>query len=333
MKNKFRVAVVGCGAISGNHIGGILEAGEAVCAFCDIDLEKAKKQAAKFGLENIPVYTDYSEMLREEHPDIVHICTPHYLHAPMAIEALARDIHVLCEKPLCISLEQLDALRAAEKSSQATLGVCHQNRWKPSMKELKTLASEGIKGAYGSVVWNRDEEYYKSGAWRGSWAEEGGGVMINQALHTLDLLQWICGMPTHVTARIENWHLKDIIEVEDTATARFELDDGMPLNFFGTTGAGASLPITVQLMLADKRKVCAQNAFLFVNDQLHATPSEGPAHLGKEGWGSEHANLIFDFYASIKNKTHFPLDVEEGGKVIRLILAMYRSEGERIAID
>ena len=75
MKNKFRVAVVGCGAISGNHIGGILEAGEAVCAFCDIDLEKAKKQAAKFGLENIPVYTDYSEMLREEHPDIVHICT------------------------------------------------------------------------------------------------------------------------------------------------------------------------------------------------------------------------------------------------------------------
>ena len=80
-------------------------------------------------------------MLRAEHPDIVHICTPHYLHAPMAIEALEKDIHVLCEKPLCISYEQLEALRAAEKSSAATLGVCHQNRWKPSMKELKKLAS------------------------------------------------------------------------------------------------------------------------------------------------------------------------------------------------
>ena len=333
MKNKFRVAVVGCGAISGNHISGILEAGETICALCDIDAKKAEQQAVAFDLGDVAVYADYSEMLCREQPDIVHICTPHYLHAPMAIEALGRNVHVLCEKPLCISLEQLDGLRLAERESEATLGVCHQNRWKPSMQEIKNLASQGIKGAYGSVVWNRDAAYYQSGDWRGTWQEEGGGVMINQALHTLDLLQWICGMPTHVTARIENWHLKDVIEVEDTATARFETADGMPINFFATTGAGASLPITVQLMLADKRKVCAQNAFLFVNDQLHATPSKAPSHLGKEVWGSEHANLIFDFYTSIKNKTHFPLDVEEGGKVIRLILAMYRSEGERIAID
>ena len=272
-------------------------------------------------------------MLRAEHPDIVHICTPHYLHAPMAIEALEKDIHVLCEKPLCISYEQLEALRAAEKSSAATLGVCHQNRWKPSMKELKKLASGGIKGAFGSVVWNRDADYYRSGDWRGSWEQEGGGVMINQALHTLDLLQWICGMPTHVTAQIGNWHLKDVIEVEDTATARFETESGTPINFFATTGAGASLPISVQLMLADKRKLCAQNHFLLCNDQLMPLAEKPDTVLGKEVWGSEHAQLIADFYASIRNKTHFPLDVEEGSKVIRLILAMYRSNGERIEIN
>ena len=157
--------------------------------------------------------------------------------------------------------------------------------------------------------------------------------MINQALHTLDLLQWICGMPKHVTARIENWHLKDVIEVEDTATARFELEDGMPINFFATTGAGTSLPISVQVTLADKRKVCAQNAFLFVDGQLQDTAEDSSKMLGKEVWGSEHALLIADFYRSIREGSHFPLDVEEGGKVIRLILAMYRSNGERISID
>ena len=189
MDKKFRVALVGCGSISGNHLGGILAAGQTVCALCDIDPAQAKKKAEKFGLTEAEIYTDYTEMLDCEKPDAVHICTPHYLHAPMIIEALGRNIHVLCEKPLCISIEQLEKIREAAGISSAQLGVCHQNRWKPSMKELRRLAQVGVKGAFGSVVWNRDEDYYKSGAWRGSWAEEGGGVMINQALHTLDLLQ------------------------------------------------------------------------------------------------------------------------------------------------
>ncbi len=327
-----RVAVVGCGAISQNHINGILSAGESICALCDIDRAKANQKAEKYGLQGVPVYTDYTEMLEKECPDAVHICTPHDLHAPMAIAALQRDIHVLCEKPLCISMEQLNALRTAERESHAQLGVCHQNRYKPSMQTLKEMAACGVKGAFGSVVWDRDAAYYRSDAWRGTWAHEGGGVMINQALHTLDLLQWICGMPTHVTADIGTWRLKEVIEVEDTASARFELADGMPINFFATTAAGASLPISVQLALADKRKVCAQNGFLIVNNELSPISPDGKTALGKEVWGTEHADLIADFYECIHTNSRFSIDAEEGGKVVRLILAMYRSNGARVEI-
>ena len=143
----------------------------------------------------------------------------------------------------------------------------------------------------------------------------------------------ICGMPTHVTAQIDNWHLKNVIEVEDTASARFETEGGMPINFYATTGAGASLPISVQLMLADKRKISAQNHFLLVNDELISVDVKNKDLLGKEVWGSEHAELIADFYGCVKRGEPFPIDAEEGGKVIRLILAMYRSNGQRVAIN
>ena len=243
MKQALNVALVGCGAISGNHVKGILAAGQKLCALCDVDPAQAARLIETFGLEPIPVYTDYKTMLDAVHPDSVHVCTPHYLHAEMTVEALGRGIHVLCEKPLAISMEQLNAIQAAAQKSTAQLGVCQQNRYEPNFLRAKELAStEGVAAAYGDVVWLRDASYYASGSWRGTWREEGGGVMINQALHTLDLLQWICGMPTHVLAHTANDHHKGQIEVEDLAAARFECADGTLINFYATTSAGKSFP-------------------------------------------------------------------------------------------
>lgn len=332
MKKQMRIALVGCGGISSNHISGILEAGGTLCALCDVEPVRAEKKITRHALSDVAVYTDYSEMLKKEKPDVVHICTPHDLHAPMAIEALEQNIHVLCEKPLCISMEQLEALRVAEKNSKAQLGVCHQNRWKSSMVELKRLAAEGLRGAFGSVVWERDADYYRADAWRGTWEHEGGGVMINQAIHTLDLLQWICGMPIQVISEVGNWTHQDVIEVEDTASARFVCENGLVINFFATTSAGVSMPISVQVMLADKTKITAQNDFLVVGEQLIPLSSKRKAPLGKEVWGSEHAALIEHFYHCVSEGEHFPIDVEEGGRVIRLILSMYRSHGKQIEI-
>lgn len=332
MKTPYRVAVVGCGAICGNHIKAIQAAEQVLCALCDIDPAQAQKKIDTYELTDVSVYTDFLTMLDTENPDAVHICTPHYLHAPMAIAALERDIHVLCEKPLCISVEQLDELQKAVRASRAQLGVCHQNRYEANMIRLKELAQGKVAGAFGSVVWHRDADYYNSAAWRGTWDQEGGGVMINQALHTLDLMQWICGFPTHVTAHVSNDMLKGVIEVEDTASACFECENGTRFSFFATNAATASLPVQIQIKLKTGDLIDAQNDQFCFNHELISAKNQTDT-VGKRVWGAGHKDLICDFYRHVSQNQPFPIGFDEGEKVIRLILAMYRSNGNRITIS
>ena len=332
MKKKMRIAIIGCGAIAGNHVKGVLASGQELCALCDVDPAQSARILEKYELGSLPTYTDYRQMLDRERPDVVHVCTPHHLHAEMCIEALARQIHVLCEKPLAISMEQLAAIEKAAKESRAQLGVCLQNRYEPNILHARKLALEtGIRAAYGDVVWNRDAAYYASGEWRGRWETEGGGVMINQALHTLDLLQWICGMPTHVTAHISNDHLKDAIEVEDTAAARFTCADGSVFHIFATTGAGASFPAHLRFSLKDKRCLHAETNLLTLGG-TSLEREDSTAFSGKAVWGTGHKALIHDFYRCIQESLPFPIDTREGSKVVRLILSMYASKGENLEI-
>ena len=333
MKKSLRVAVIGCGSISANHVAAILASGNEICALCDIDRAQAEKLIQKQGLPALPIYTDYLTLLDEQKPDAIHVCTPHDLHAPISIAALERDVHVLCEKPLCISLEQLEALRLAASRTSAQLGVCQQNRYEPSMLRLKEMTEKGgVAGAFAFVVWKRDATYYNSGAWRGTVAHEGGGVMINQALHTLDMMQWVCGFPTHVTAHVSNDFLRDVIEVEDTASASFTLPNGTRTQFYATTSACADFPVQLQVKLKTGERIEAQNKVFAVNDRLTLSNDE-MVEIGKQVWGTGHKRLIGHFYECIKNGSHFPIDLEEGSKVVRLILAMYRSNGENVSVD
>ncbi len=328
-----RVAVIGCGAISGNHINGILAAGQTLCALCDVLPERAQQSIEKYKLENVAVYTDYVEMLDREKPDSVHICTPHYLHAPMCVEALGRNINVLCEKPLSINMDQLHAVLKAEKESKAQLGVCQQNRFEPNMLWLMEFIKEhGVKSGLGIVSWERNEAYYRSGAWRGTILEEGGGVMINQALHTLDLLQHLCGMPTHVTSHVDNDFHKNYTEVEDTAVAHFEREDGVRYQFYATTAATADLPVQLQFVTKDGMRVIAGNDFVVVNGKQVAIEDNRKASnmVGKAVWGTGHAVLIEDFYRCVQSGEAFRIPGTEGAKVIQLILSMYHSHGNRI---
>ena len=330
----FRVAVIGCGAISVNHVNGILHAGNTVCALCDVLPEHAQSIAERFELGDVPIYTDYVEMLDREKPDSVHICTPHYLHAPMCVEALQRNVNVLCEKPLSINMDQLHSVLEAERASGARLGVCQQNRFEKNMLWLIDFIKEhGVKSGVGLVSWKRDEKYYNSAEWRGTILEEGGGVMINQALHTLDLLQHMCGMPTHVTAHISNDYHKDYIEVEDTAVAHFELADGTRYHFYATTAATANLPVQFQFVTKDNKRVFATNDIVTVDDELVTVADKASLadHMvGKTVWGTGHAVLIEDYYRAIEEGRPFRIPGTEGAKVIQLILSMYHSHGNRI---
>lgn len=326
-----RVSVIGCGAIAGTHVAAIRAAGQQLCALCDIDREKAEKFAAQHEL-NLPIYTDYADLLECERPDAVHICTPHHLHVEMCRLALRKDIHVLCEKPLCITLGELAEVTRAAQKSRAKLGVCLQNRYEPNLLRLRSLAAEqGVAAGMGIVAWKRDEAYYRSGEWRGKLATEGGGVMINQALHTLDLLQWICGMPVSVTAHLANDHLAGVIEVEDTACALFELADGVHLNFFATTAAGADFPAQVQVVTAAGETLYADSGLLAEQGKLIARQLNDSTS-GKRVWGTGHRELVTDFYRCLEAGRSFPIGAEEAGKVVRLILGMYMSKGKRVPV-
>ena len=217
---NFRVGVVGCGGIAQVH-GTVLQHLEGVelvgCA--DIKPERAQAFAETYGGR---AYSSMEELLEHEQLDAVHLCTPHYLHTPMAKLAASRGLHVFTEKPPVMTWEQWAEFRQLEQAP-IRVGVCFQNRYNPSVQLLREVLASGkagkVLGARAFVTWHREAPYYTESGWRGSLQTEGGGVLINQSIHTLDLLGQFLGRATQVEASMMNHHLKGVIEVEDMMEA------------------------------------------------------------------------------------------------------------------
>ena len=325
-----RVGIIGLGAISPLHVRAILKYGQKITAICDVDSEKRQKVNAGFGL-NAEEYGDYNALLASGKVDVVHVCTPHYLHAEIICAALGANVHVLCEKPLAINFEQLNAIEKAVNNSSATLGVCFQNRYNASVLYLKEFfKGKEITAATANLVWQRDEKYYASGAWRGKKQYEGGGVMINQAIHSLDLLQWFCGMPETVIAHCSNNSLQGVIDVEDTAFGRFTLKNGGNFIINATNSAASCFPIVLMFQSkTDAVELSGDN--LIVNGKF-VTKSDGAPIFGKEEWGVGHDKLIKEFYNCLEKGEKFPIDFYEASKTVKLILKMYQSNGEKVNI-
>ena len=318
-----RSAIIGLGVIGKVHASLLSAMEDTVVALCDVDVSRAL-YAKETWAKDAEIYTDYKEMLEKAKPDVVHICTPHYLHAEMVIEALGRDINVLCEKPLCIRFEDIDRILEAEAASKAQLGVCHQNRYLASNRFTKDyLKDKKILAAHGSVVWHRDAAYYASDAWRGKWETEGGGSLINQALHTLDLTMWFSGDPESVISTASNLTMKNEIEVEDTIFARFAGE--VPFTFLGTNTSMADMPVEISLHLSDHTVLTVLPYTVLINGVPVPSATVKKQSYGKECYGSGHEALIADFHACVKEGRHFAIDGREGARVIRLILAAYES--------
>ncbi len=324
MNDSMKIAIVGLGVIGKVHAAALKEQGKPLYAVCDVDPARLRDYPDALH------FTDYETMLCEAKPDAVHICTPHYLHAPMILSALEKNIHVLCEKPLCIHKEEIDQILAAEARSKAQLGVCQQNRYKKTSVFTKQyLEGKNCPVGYGTVVWERSDAYYQSGAWRGKWATEGGGTLINQALHTLDLLQWMLGMPKNVTASLCNLHNEPAVEVEDNAVCLFGGDSQITL--LATTGAGKDHPVEIVLQ-AEGETLRILGDTVYINEKPVNFEEKAPM-LGKSCYGVGHSPLIVDFYDCIESGRPFPINGVEAAKVIRMILACYESKGKRIPIE
>ncbi len=320
-----KVAVVGYGIIGRLHAA-ILHKRGTLSAVCDVD-----EAVLATAPDDVAHYTDYTDMLERESPDAVHICTPHYLHAAMVIEALDRGVHVLCEKPLCIRPEEIDEILEAEKRSTATLGVCLQNRYNGANQYAKAYLEDkkNVSGV-GQVAWCRTAAYYASAAWRGKWATEGGGVLINQALHTLDLMQWLVGMPDELIAQTSCLTLADTIEVEDTAS--IVCRGKHEFTFLATTASSSDFPVTIQLK-ADGETVTVLPDRVIVGGESISFENGCFSLDRKACYGNGHEALIEDFYACIADGRRFAIDGEAGARVIRLILAAYESQGKPVHLS
>ena len=325
-----KVGIVGLGAISSAHISALLASGQKIVALCDVQTEKCKRANEQYNLD-AKIYGDYDQMLDSENLDAVHICTPHYLHAEMTCKALKRNINVLCEKPIAINLKQLSEVEEAVKNSSRQLGVCFQTRFNNSALYIKDyLKDKQIDCASSTLIWQRSAGYYAQSEWRGTWAQEGGGVMINQAIHGLDLLQWICGMPESVIAQVSNVSLKDQIEVEDTAFCLFKMKNGGKIVVNATNAASFSFHVHYTFRTGCTTIELSDNN-ISINGNLITKRGDYPV-VGKEVWGTGHFDLVKNFYHCLQTGEKFSIGFEEAKKVLLMVLAVYRSNGEEVKI-
>ncbi len=332
MKNKFRVCLVGLGVISDNHIVPLTQMGNIeIVGLCDIDVNKALEKNRKHGL-NCAVYTSYTEMLDTEKPDAVHILTPHHLHTDMTCEALKRNINVVLEKPICIKKTDIEKIISEEEKSNARVTVCYQNRFKDIVRYAKQVAEHdgGINSASAGVIWNRPNSYYSSADWRGKWDTEGGGVMINQAIHTLDLLCFFIGIPKKVQAITSKLRHNDTVEVEDSCECIVEFDNGAAANIYATTNHLGSDSTFIRF--ETKHHIIEIKDTILLIDGEIVLREQNDNYIGKQSYGTAHGTLIKEFYNSLASGTDISIPLSNARYSLDIILSAYESHGKIIDI-
>lgn len=259
-----KVAVIGIGNIGSAHAECIMSKkidGMELTEVCDIQVEKLKKFKNN---ENITTYTDYRQMLNSCLADTVIIAVPHRLHAEIAEEVLKRGKNVLVEKPVDISVSKALHLNSVAKKSGKVFGIMFNQRTDSLFSKAREIVKSGKIGELKSTVWiitnwYRTQSYYNSGSWRATWAGEGGGVLLNQAPHNLDLWQWICGMPKSVIGYCDIGKYHNI-EVEDSARLITKFENGAHGIFITSTG---EYPGTNRLEVSgDLGKIVLENGTL-----------------------------------------------------------------------
>ncbi len=325
MAGDLRVGLVGCGDISPMHLDAIVADPDAtLVAVADVDLPAATAAAARYGGR---VYGDLDELLDRERLDVLHVCTPHHLHAPMAVAALRRGVHVLLEKPVATTVVDARAVAAAAVAGPAMVGVCLQNRYNATSRRIRALLDSGalgtVLGGRASVTWFRDAGYYIRRPWRGTWAQAGGGVLINQAIHTLDLLQWYMGEVTETHGHADRLVLDDI-EVEDTAILQLTHADGARSIFYASNGFTDNAPVMLELR--------TERAVLRLEGDLSIAWADGTTEVvpetvvgsgGRAYWGASHSLLIADFYRHVRAGERFWIDAEAATAALRLLTQAY----------
>lgn len=320
-----KVGLIGCGNISVIHLEAINKNADALLvSVCDIKNDVVSKVANEM---NCKAYSDYAEMLEHEDLDVVHICTPHYLHKEMIVKALSLNIHVVTEKPVVMNIEESKAVQAALSESTAKLAVTFQNRLNPTSLVMRRYVDEGtlgeLIGIKGFVTWCREPiQYYAESDWRGQYATEGGGFLINQGIHTLDLIQWLGGEINTLNGSYSTKAFQQYIEVEDTAEIYIEFKNGAKGLFYGTNAYSTNTPVEMELMFQNGL-LKYMNGKLYIEDEnkdfVFLEEDFAPDQRGMSYWGASHQKTINAFYKAIIDNTSDYINLDEGLKTIAIL--------------
>lgn len=349
-----RYGVIGIGNMGTSHSGWLAGGkipGATLTAVCDID--EKRRAWAKENLPEVAVFEDYKELLDSSLVDAVIIAVPHYLHPEMAIESLKRNINTMVEKPAGVYASQIREMNAeAEKHPDVKFAMMFNQRTNPLYQKVKEILDAGTIGELRRVTWIitswwRTQKYYDSSAWRATWAGEGGGVLVNQAPHQLDLLQWLCGMPSLMEAHLKYGFHRDIT-VEDDVTAYFEYPNG---------ATGTFITCTHDALGTDRLEIHGDNGKIIITDSKCVTvkkmdkPEDVWNHeldfrqmlaLVKgqtqqklyteetfecpENWDQQHIDVLINFTNAIAKGEELIAPGAEGIKAVEIANAMFLSD-------
>jgi len=343
MMKKLKIALIGCGRISYKHVQGIIDNKDEcqLVATCDVVLDNAVKKKEEYlkGIgqdEQVTVYEDYKQMLTEEDIDVIALATESGYHEDIAVYALERDIHVIVEKPMAMTVEGAQKMIDVANERGLKLAVCHQNRFNPPIQALRQAIEEGrfgrIYAGNARILWNRNENYYKQAPWRGTRALD-GGCLMNQCIHNIDLLQWMLGgQPVKINAMLDNFD-HPYIEMEDYGSIQVRFANGAIGNIEGTTVVYPTNLEETLTIIGEKGTVkiggLAVNELEFwrFDDNYQNEESMMKSELNGDidnVYGNGHTPLFKDFIDAIHNDRKPYISGEDGIEAVKIILEAYK---------
>lgn len=361
--NKVRFGIIGFGAQGSMYAkfitDGMVPSMELV-AVADIDEDKLTQVADLY--PDVKLFNDYKTIIESGEVDAIITTVPHYLHPEIATFALSKGIHVLNEKPAGVYTKQVQELNEYAKSADATYAIMFNQRNNPLYQKLKAILDKKEIGDIRRVnwiitTWWRPQAYYDQSEWRATWGGEGGGVLVNQAPHQLDLIQWLTGVPSQVLSRVQYGYQRDI-PVEDQVHALFEYENG---------ATGVFVTSTNEIVGSDRLEIVGDSGKIIVDDsavatvyRLNESESEINKNMDVDGvrrlftgelpfdelytkevieeenvWGQQHSGVLENFAQHILNGTPLIADGQEGINGVRLANAIHLSSwtGEKVALS
>ncbi|MDR3710725.1 MAG: Gfo/Idh/MocA family oxidoreductase [Capsulimonadaceae bacterium] len=357
-RNGVGFGIVGCGTISATHAGaieGLTAAHLAAC--CDVVPERAEQFAKAHSISPEHTHVSLNTFLKDTAVDVVSVCTPSGMHAQIGIEALLSGRPTIVEKPMDISVAACNALNDVQRRTGLPLGVISQHRFDAASIQARGLVDHGALGRIvlveAQIKWHRTQEYYDSGDWRGTWALDGGGALMNQGVHTVDLMRWLCGPVVSVYA-VARTAAHKRIEVEDVVCATLTFANGAIGNLVASTAAYPGFPATLSLhgeagsvvisgdvldTVATKTRVDVTGGQVIAHHALQvaqggtktAETLKAEEDASAEGetqsteWGDAHQAQLAEFVTAVRDKRAPAVDGVAGLHAVEVVCAVYES--------